>query len=200
MASGTGSLLRAMIEDGLRIDLVVVDKLCPAFDIAKAAGIPVVLIDRRDYGYEPGIGEGWDRFLFTLDLATTLNHRRIDLVAMAGFMTILDQVMFVAFNGYIHPALLPLFPGDNAVGDALAASKRGETKVTGTTIHIATAKLDDATYILEQAFVPIQSGDNRDSLHEAIKVKERVIYPRVLREILTGELDLNAVRAAAHAA
>ena len=77
----------------------------------------------------------------------------VDVVAMAGFGTVLGQPIHDAFPGRIlntHPALLPAFPGWHAVRDALAA---GVTE-TGTTVHVATLEMD-AGPILAQAAVPV---------------------------------------------
>ena len=112
---------------------------------------------------------------------------------MAGFMTILKEPMFEAYGGHIlniHPALLPDFKGDTAVADALAAG----VKVTGSTIHIATTELDEGP-ILRQLRVPVEPGDDVDSLWERIKIEERKLYPEVLRDILNGKIDLDHIAA-----
>ena len=109
-----------------------------------------------------------------------LFSHRIDFVAMAGFMTILDSVIFDDYGSKIlntHPSLLPSFKGDHAVRDALAFG----AKVTGCTIHVATEKLDDGK-ILAQEVVPVFGDDTEDTLHERIKRVERVLYPRTIRE------------------
>ncbi len=101
---------------------------------------------------------------------------------MAGFMTILSADFFKTYKGIIinsHPSLLPDFKGHNAVEQALAS---GVDK-TGCTIHIATAKVDTGE-VLAQAEVSIIATDTEETLHERIKQKERVLYPRVLKSIL----------------
>lgn len=111
-----------------------------------------------------------------------LKRYNIGLVAMAGFMTIFDPVIFEQYANRItniHPALLPSFKGDHAVADAL---KFG-VKVTGTTIHYATAELDNGPIIAQEA-VPVLEGDTEKTLHERIKVVERRLYPEVVMKLL----------------
>src|SRR2546426_1823674 len=106
-----------------------------------------------------------------------------DLVAMAGFMTVLDEPIFAAFPGRVintHPSLLPSFRGAHAVADALAAG----VKVTGCTIHVATLSVDDGP-ILAQESVPVLAGDDEDALHERIKAVEHRLYPEVLRQLVS---------------
>jgi len=99
----------------------------------------------------------------------------VDLVAMAGFGTVMTQTVHDAFPDRIlntHPALLPAFPGWHGVRDALAAG----VAETGCTVHLATLEMD-AGPILAQQVVPVLPGDTEDSLHERIKVAERTLYP-----------------------
>lgn len=186
LASGSGTILQAIINHGVPLGLVLADKPCKALEIAKEASVPIVLIDRRDFGYRPGVGEQWDRKGFTHKVSEDLKSHGIDVVAMAGFFTILHDVIFDHFGGpilNIHPSLLPAFKGEFAVRDALAA---GVTE-TGTTIHLATERLDDERYIIEQVSVPVESGDTVETLWERIKVQERDLYPRVLSQIYWDE-------------
>lgn len=190
LASGTGSVLGSIIEHGPPVALVVTDRPCQALDVASTAGVPAVPVNRRDFGYRAGAGEAWDRRGFTLAVDAALDAAHIDLVAMAGFFTILHEVIFEHYSGRIlntHPALLPAFKGAHAVRDTLAAG----VPVTGPTIHVATEILDDERHILAQsASVPVLAGDDVDSLWERIKAEERRLYPQVLWKIVNGEIDL----------
>jgi phosphoribosylglycinamide formyltransferase-1 len=193
LASGSGTILKSIIAHEVPISLVLADKPCPALDLAAEAGIPTRLINRRDFGYRPGIGDGWDREGFTRIVSTTLVESKIDVVAMAGFFTILHDVIFAAFARRIlniHPALLPAFKGEFAVRDALAAG----VKETGSTVHLATDVLDDGRFILAQVKVPVLGGDDVDMLWERIKVQERELYPRVLWDTLNGKINLDQIR------
>ena len=193
LASGGGSILRSIIDDGPPVAVVVTDRPCGALDVASAAGIPAVMVSRRDFGYRAGAGEGWDRRGFTLAVCDVLGRYGADVVAMAGFFTILHRVIFERYGGRIlntHPAPLPSFKGAHAVRDTLASG----VKTTGPTIHIATERLDDERCIIAQSGdVPVLPGDDVDALWERIKVAERRLYPAVLWDIVHGEIDLDQV-------
>lgn len=193
LASGSGTILASIIEQKVPLSLVLADKPCKALEIAAAGGIPTELINRRDFGYLPGIGENWDRKGFTLTVTGKLRDHAIDVVAMAGFFTVLHDDIFSDFPGWIlniHPALLPAFKGEFAVRDTLAAG----VKETGSTVHIASEILDDERFILDQVKVPVLDGDDVDTLWERIKVQERILYPRVLGDILNGTINLEKVK------
>lgn len=177
LASGTGTILGSFIDHAVRPVLAIADRPAPALERAGAAGVPTLLVDRRDFGW----GDTFDRAGFSATLAETLASASVELVVLAGFMTILSQPMFKAFAGRIvntHPSLLPSFPGHDAVAQALAAGVR----VTGTTVHVVVEEVD-AGPILEQEPVRILAGDTVERLHERIKVVERELYPRVVRAL-----------------
>ncbi|MBM3660669.1 MAG: phosphoribosylglycinamide formyltransferase [Actinobacteria bacterium] len=178
LASGGGTILQAMVEADLPIALVLADRPCPALERAERADIPAELVERTSFGAD------FDRDAYTADVVKVLHAYRIDLVAMAGFGTILGQPIHDAFPGAIvntHPALLPSFKGWHAVDDALAYG----VKVTGCTVHLATLEVDEGP-ILAQEAVPVLDDDTVDTLHERIKDVERRLYPRVLRELIMG--------------
>ncbi len=119
-------------------------------------------------------------------MTATLVAHQVDLVAMAGFGTVLTQAVHDAFPGRIlntHPALLPAFPGWHGVRDALAAG----VHETGCTVHLATLEMD-AGPILAQRAVPVRPEDTEETLHERIKVVERALYPETVAWAL-GELE-----------
>ena len=175
LASGSGTNLQAIIDAGLPVAVVVTDRPgVAALDRAAAAGIPSVVVDRSLY--LP------DRPTFTQAVVDALVSHSVDLVAMAGFMTVLAEPIFEAFPGRVvntHPSLLPSFRGAHAVADALAAG----VKVTGCTIHVATISVDDGP-ILAQEAVPVLPGDDEETLHERIKAVEHRLYPRVLADLV----------------
>ena len=186
LVSGTGSILDAMLAENVPVVLVLGDRPCRALEIAGAAGIEAELVDRQAYG---GFGEGFDRAGFTRKVTEVLKRRDIDLVAMAGFGTVLAGPLFVAFPGRVlntHPALLPAFPGWHAVDEALAAG----AAVTGCTVHLATVETD-AGPVLAQEEVPILAGDTVESLHERIKQVERRLYPATVKKMI-DELEVAA--------
>ncbi|MEZ5144796.1 MAG: phosphoribosylglycinamide formyltransferase [Acidimicrobiales bacterium] len=176
LASGSGTILDAIAGAGIPVEVVGVDRRCGAIDVAERHGLPCLVFERTSYGAD------FDRDAFSKEVATALADRKVDLVVMAGWGTIFSQPMFDAFDGRIintHPALLPAFKGWHAVDDALAAG----VKVTGCTVHVATASVDDGP-ILAQEAVPVLPDDTAATLHERIKEVERRIYVRTIEEIL----------------
>ena len=180
LASGSGTLLEAIIRAGLEPVVVVVDRACRATEVASAAGIAAAVIERDSFG------PSFDRVAYTHRIVDVLADHEVDLVAMAGFGTVLEKPVFDAYAGRIlntHPALLPAFPGWHAVEEALAAG----VKVTGCTVHITTETVD-AGPILAQESVPVLPGDTVETLHERIKEVERVLYPRTIQLFAEGKL------------
>lgn len=176
LASGTGTLLEAILGADLPIAAVIVDRPCRAFEIADKAGVPGVLIERTSFGKD------FDRLSYTHRVVDALEEHAVQLVVMAGFGTILEKPIFDAFPDRIlntHPALLPAFKGWHAVEDALAAG----VKITGCTVHIATPEVD-AGPILAQEAVPVLPGDTKETLHERIKEVERDLYIRTIKELM----------------
>ncbi len=179
--SGTGTILDAMLHAGIAVRLVVADRPCSGLAIAEAAGVRALLLDRAAYG---GFTPAFDRVAFSRELAKELVDADIDVVAMAGFGTVVTGELHAAFPGRVlntHPSLLPDFKGWHAVAQALA-SGRSET---GCTVHVATEALDDGP-ILAQRKVEILPSDDEQSLHERIKMVERALYPAVLARVMAG--------------
>ena len=192
-----------MFDAGLPVTAVLADRPCAGLELAEAKGAAAELVDRTLYG---GFGPEFDRPGFTASVAATLVAHQVDLVAMAGFGTVMTEAVHRAFPGRIlntHPSLLPAFPGWHGVRDALAAG----VSETGCTVHLATVELD-AGPILAQEVVAVLPGDDEASLHERIKVAERALYPATvawaLDELEAGRAIVGparqAVRAAAGAA
>jgi phosphoribosylglycinamide formyltransferase-1 len=176
LASGSGSILDAILAADLPVVAVVVDRDCRAVEIAGASGVPVELVERKAVK---------DRVEFTHQVVDALQRHDVELVAMAGFMTILEKPIFDAFPDRVlntHPSLLPSFRGAHAVEDALAAG----VKVTGCTIHLAVPDVD-AGPILAQEAVTIRAGDTADELHERIKDVERRLYPDTIKGLIDAD-------------
>ena len=170
-----------MVRAGLDVSLVAADRRCRGLDVAFAAGIETLLVSRESFG---GFAPTFDRVGFTAELTDALKSRDIDLVAMAGFGTIVTGSFHVAHPGRVlntHPSLLPAFKGWHAVTQALAS---GVTE-TGCTVHVATEALDDGP-ILAQRRVPIEPDDTEETLHERIKAVERALYPLVVGRVMAA--------------
>lgn len=176
LASGSGTLLEAILDDGIPVALVVADRASRALEVAAAHGVETALLERDSYGAD------FDRVEYTQRVVDVLLAAEIDLVVMAGFGTVFADPIHQAYEHRIlntHPSLLPAFKGWHAVAAAL---ERG-VKVTGCTIHVATLEVDTGP-ILAQEAVPVLDDDDEASLHERIKAVERRLYPQTIRAVL----------------
>ena len=176
LASGSGSILAALVSADLPLSVVAVDRPCLAEEVARRAEVPVVRVERDEFG------PGFDRLLYTGRLVEALEPHRVQLIVMAGFATVLAPPFFDRYGGMVlntHPALLPSFKGWHAVEAALEAG----VDVTGCTVHVATPEVD-AGPILAQEAVKVLPGDTAPVLHERIKAVERRLYPATVRAVL----------------
>jgi len=171
LVSGTGSILQALLDAcadpafGAQIVGVGADRDgTGGVDRARSAGVPTFvrrLADSPDRA-------AWDKALMH-DCAAF----KPDLVVAAGFLKLVGADFLAEFGGRLintHPALLPSFPGMHSVRDALAHG----VKVTGCSVILADAGVDSGP-IVAQTAVPVLADDDEFTLHERIKVAERVL-------------------------
>jgi phosphoribosylglycinamide formyltransferase-1 len=179
LASGTGSILDAILADGIPVEVVIVDRSCAATDVAARHGVATETVERTDFS------KAFDRDAYTQQIIDVLQKYDVDLVVSSGFGTVVPGVATAFPERFLntHPALLPAFKGWHAVRDALA---RG-VKVTGCTVHTLTEEVDEGT-ILAQEAVAVLPGDTEDTLHERIKEVERRLFPATIRRVMEGKL------------
>ena len=184
LVSGGGTNLQALIDaekKGMfgesRIALVVASKPGVfALERAANAGITGKVLARRDYESIAA---------YSRALADTLLGAGIDLVVLAGFLTIIDEQMYEAFPNRIinvHPALIPSFCGKGYYGLYVheAALAKG-VKVSGATVHIVTPECDAGPIILQKA-VSVLEGDTPEVLQRRIMEEaEWVILPEAVK-------------------
>jgi phosphoribosylglycinamide formyltransferase-1 len=169
------------VATGVPISLVGADRPCRGLEVAAHAGLATALVDRAHYG---GFTADFERERYCDDLVTALGAHEIDVVAMAGFGTVVTAAFHDAFAGRVlntHPSLLPDFKGWHAVAQALASG----VSETGCTVHVATLALDDGP-ILAQRRVAVREDDDEASLHERIKNVERELYPAVVLRVMAA--------------
>ncbi len=120
------------------------------------------------------------------DLARRLLQENIQWVLLAGYMRMVKAPLLQAFPDRminIHPSLLPAFPGLEAWKQAVEA---GAT-VSGCTVHLVDSGMDTGS-ILGQAEVPVLPDDSPESLHARIQIAEHELYPKILHQLVTGEI------------
>ncbi|MEO7979486.1 MAG: phosphoribosylglycinamide formyltransferase [Sporichthyaceae bacterium] len=176
LASGAGSTLQALLDAtrdpayGVRLVAVGADRPgTGALDRAVCAGVPTFVCPPGDHP---------DRTAWDVALAETVARHGPDLVVSAGFMRLLGPAFLERFAGRVvnsHPALLPSFPGMHGPRDALQHG----VKVSGATLFVVDAGVDSGVIVAQRA-VPVHDDDDEQSLHERIKVEERVMLVDVV--------------------
>jgi phosphoribosylglycinamide formyltransferase-1 len=189
LVSGSGTLLQALLDaagpdPGWSVAGVVSDR-SDAFGLTRArdAGVPTATVRPADFP---------DRATWDEAVARAVEVFSPDLVVLAGFMRILGEPFLRRYGGRTvntHPALLPAFPGAHGVRDALAYG----VKVTGSTVIIVDAGVDTGP-VVAQRCVPVQDGDDEQTLHERIKVVERELLVEVVDRMLRSGWTLDGRR------
>jgi phosphoribosylglycinamide formyltransferase 1 len=174
LASGTGTTLQAILDDptlGPKVVAAGTDVPgCAAVRRAESAGVATFAVALRDHS---------DRAAWNAELADTIAKHDPDLVVLAGFMRVLAPAVVNRFRIVnTHPALLPYFPGAHAVRDALAAG----VPATGVTVHWVDEGVDTGP-VIAQVAVPVEAGDDEDSLRARIQAAEKPLYLQALRQL-----------------
>ena len=191
LVSGGGTNLQAILESERRgenpngqVALVVASKPgVYALTRAEQFGVPTAVVARRDYAD----GEAFDAAL--LDV---LAGHNIDLVVLAGFLSVLGPSVIAAYPNRIlnvHPSLIPSFCGPGFYGLRVheAALARG-VKVTGATVHFVNEECDGGPILLQKA-VDIQPGDTPDTLQKRVMVEaEWKLLPKAIAMVCNDEV------------
>lgn len=122
-------------------------------------------------------------------MADWVDAHHPDLIVLAGYMQLLSEPFVGRFRNRvvnIHPALLPQFPGLDAVGQALAAG----VEETGVTVHFVDEGVDTGPPILQRR-VAVPPGGDRPQLEAAIHVVEHELYPEAIRMIAAGRVRID---------
>jgi phosphoribosylglycinamide formyltransferase 1 len=192
LASGSGTNLQAIIE---RLHRRPADR-GPAIEVAGVASDqPAAGALRRagEAGIESAVfpgGEFADREARDAAMGDWIEARGADLIVLAGYMQLLSPAFVARFPNRIvnvHPALLPSFPGLDAIGQALEHG----VSVTGVTVHFVDEGVDSGPIILQRA-VPVPADRDRAALEEAIHRTEHEIYPQAIAMIAEGRVRIDA--------
>ena len=184
LVSGNGTNLQAILDAiargalDARVRCVVSNKgEAGALERARSAGVPAIFISHKAHPTREAFDEA---------VLAALREHEVDWVVLAGFMRVLTPGFLRAFGGRVvnvHPALLPAFPGVNAVGQALAHG----VKVTGCTVHFVDDGVDSGPIIAQRA-VAVEDGDDEASLAARIHRAEHELFVSVLADIAAGRI------------
>lgn len=191
LVSGGGTNLQALIDaekssvlKSGTIKLVISNKKgAYALERAEKAGIEAFALTRKSCGGQEG---------FEKRLTEEIESRGIDLIIMAGFMSILSEDFTRHFDHKIiniHPSLIPSFCGKGFYGLLVheAALAKG-VKVTGATVHYVN-EIPDGGEIIMQKAVEVKDGDTPETLQRRVMEEaEWIILPASAEKICAGIL------------
>lgn len=186
MVSGGGTNLQALIDAEKagkiphgKITLVIASNdSAYALERAKNNGIEAVVVKRKAYENQGA---------FDKAIVETLHAHNIDMVVLAGYLSILGETVIQAYRDRIiniHPSLIPSFCGKGFYGLKVheAALARG-VKVTGATVHLVN-EFPDGGRILKQKAVYIEDGDTAETLQRRVMEQaEWILLPEACEDI-----------------
>jgi phosphoribosylglycinamide formyltransferase 1 len=181
LASGGGTNLQALLDDpdvGPSVVVALSDRAdAGALERARARSVEALHVDGSAFP---------DRGAFDRAVLEALREREIDIVALAGFMRILGPELVRAFRGRmlnVHPALLPAFPGTQAVAEALEWG----VKVTGVTVHLVDEEVDHGPVVFQEA-IEVLPDDDWDALEARVHEVEHRLLPAAVKALADGRL------------
>jgi len=192
LLSGSGTTLQNLLDriaDGrLRASVaVVVGSRADAFglDRARRAGIPALAIPRREHA---------DAEHFNDALHDALAPYAVDLVVLAGFLSLFQTRAYAGRVMNIHPALIPAFCGPGFYGHKVhEAVLAAGVKVSGCTVHFADDQYDHGPIIL-QGCVPVIEDDTPETLAARVQTVEGELYPQAIQLWADDRLRIDAGR------
>jgi phosphoribosylglycinamide formyltransferase 1 len=186
LASGAGTNLQAILDtvhgrDGIELAGVASDQAdAPALERARAAGVETAVFAAADHP---------DRAARDAAVAGWLAERGVELVVLAGYMQLLGVDFLARFPDRVinvHPALLPAFPGLDAIGQALAYG----VKVFGVTVFFVDEGVDSGPVILQRA-LELPDATDVDEVHDLLRPIEHELLPEAIRLIARGAVTFD---------
>ncbi len=187
LASGGGTNLQAILdqlhggEEGVEVVGVGSDKPnAMALERADKAGVGTGVFPVADYS---------DREERDRALGDWIESREPDLVVLAGYMQLLSPEFVGRFPNRVinvHPALLPAFPGINAVQQAIDHG----SKITGVTVHFVDEGVDSGPIIMQRP-VPVAPSRDWDETERAIHATEHALLPEAIRMLAAGRVRID---------
>lgn len=190
--SGGGTGLQSIIDASGRGDLA-------------AEVVWVVSSTKKAYGLERAARAGIETFVFrpkkyptpeaaAEDLLVRLQERKVEYIALAGFLKLVPAIIIRAFPRRIlniHPGLLPKYGGKGMYGHHVheAVLAAGD-KESGPTVHLVDEIYDNGR-ILEQVRIPVLADDTPEKLAARVLVEEHKLYPRVIDNLIKGKYEFD---------
>ncbi|MEG1482002.1 phosphoribosylglycinamide formyltransferase [Clostridium sp.] len=188
LASGSGSNLQSIIDNiesnylNCKIEMVIGSKEgLYALERAKNSNIETFVISKKEYGNK------------TSDEILKLTYGKVDLIVLAGYLSILSGDILKKFKNKIiniHPSLIPSFCGANMYGIKVheAAIKKG-VKLSGCTVHFVNDEVDGGAIILQKA-VEVKFEDDAVSLQKRILKEEHKLLPEAIKYLIEEKVSV----------
>ena len=183
LVSGGGSNLQSILDyeqDSFKVEMVIGSKDgIYGLERAKNAGVPSYVVSRKEYGDE------------VKNKILELTKGKVDLIVLAGYLSILDGEILKVFKDRIvniHPSLIPSFCGDKMYGMHVHNAVRASgVRFTGCTVHFVNEEVDGGAIILQEA---VYFEDTAEDIQKRVLVEEHKMLPRAIDLISRGKVEI----------
>ena len=185
LVSGGGSNLQSILDyknENFKVEMVIGSKEgIYALERAKNANITTYVVSKKEYGKE------------TSNKILELTKGKVDLIVLAGYLSILDGEILKEFKDKIiniHPSLIPSFCGDKMYGMHVHNAVRASgVRFTGCTVHFVNEEVDGGAIILQEV-VPVYFNDTAEDIQKRVLVEEHKLLPKAIDLLSKGKVDI----------
>ena len=185
LVSGGGSNLQSILDyknENFKVEMVIGSKEgIYALERAKNANITTYVVSKKEYGKE------------TSNKILELTKGKVDLIVLAGYLSILDGEILKEFKDKIiniHPSLIPSFCGDKMYGMHVHNAVRASgVRFTGCTVHFVNEEVDGGAIILQEV-VPVYFSDTAEDIQKRALVEEHKLLPKAIDLLSKGKVDI----------
>ena len=185
LVSGGGSNLQSILDfnsDTFKVEMVIGSKEgIYGLERAKNADVPSYVVSKKEYGNKVN------------DKILQLTKGKVDLIVLAGYLSILDGSLLKEFKDRIiniHPSLIPSFCGDKMYGIHVHnAVRKSGVKYTGCTVHFVNEEVDGGA-IIDQAVVPVYFDDSAEDIQKRVLIEEHKLLPRAIDLISKDKIQI----------
>lgn len=185
LVSGGGSNLQSILDYGqgtFKVEMVIGSKYgIYGLERAKNAEVPTYVVSRKEYGNE------------TSNKILELTRGKVDLIVLAGYLSILDGEILKVFKDRIvniHPSLIPSFCGDKMYGMHVHNAVRASgVRFTGCTVHFVNEEVDGGAIILQEV-VPVYFDDTAEDIQKRVLVEEHKLLPKAIDLISRDKIEI----------
>lgn len=189
LVSGGGTDLQSIIDavesgyiKNCKIEMVISSsEKAYAIERARKHNIPCHVVSKKEFGEKQ------------CDKILELTEDKVDLIVLAGFLSILNGRLLERFSNKIiniHPSLIPSFCGPGMYGLKVheKAIEKG-VKFSGCTVHFVNNEVDGGAIILQEV-VPVKFEDTAEDLQKRILEKEHILLPKVVKLISENKVKI----------